>query len=193
MVEEPIKEAPDFMNDVVKNVQEELVEVNLNEGGKERMVKISKGLPEKEKRRLITLLKEYKDVFAWDYEEMPGLDPKVVTHKLNVDAKARPIKQPPRKYHLDVVEKIKDEVNKLLKARFIEEIKCPEWLANIVPVTKKGGQIRICMDFRDLSKAHPKDESPLPNVNILVDEAARHKCFSFLDGYSGYNQIFMVP
>ena len=55
------------MNDVMKNVQEELVEVNLNERGKERMVKISKGLPEKEKRRLIALLKEYKDAFAWDY------------------------------------------------------------------------------------------------------------------------------
>lgn len=64
MVEETIKEALEFMNDVVKNIQEELVEVNLNEGGKERMVKISKGLLEEERTRLITLLKEYKDVFA---------------------------------------------------------------------------------------------------------------------------------
>ena len=67
------------MNNVVKNVQKELVEVNLNDKGKERMVKISKGLLEEEKRRLMALLKEYKDVFAWDYK---GLDPKVVTHKL---------------------------------------------------------------------------------------------------------------
>lgn len=64
MVEETIKEALKFMNDVVKNIQEELVKVNLNEGGKERMVKISKGLLEEERTRLITLLKEYKDVFA---------------------------------------------------------------------------------------------------------------------------------
>lgn len=64
MVEETIKEALEFMNDVVKNIQEELVKVNLNEGGKERMVKISKGLLEEERTRLITLLKEYKDVFA---------------------------------------------------------------------------------------------------------------------------------
>lgn len=71
MVEDPIKEAPEFMNNVIKNVQEELIEVNLNKGGKERMVKISKGLPEKEQGRLIALLKDNKDVFAWDYEEMP--------------------------------------------------------------------------------------------------------------------------
>ena len=64
MVRKPIKETLEFMNNVVKNVQEELVKVNLNDGGKERMVKISKGLPEEEKRRLMALLKEYKDVFA---------------------------------------------------------------------------------------------------------------------------------
>ena len=64
MVRKPIKETLKCMNNVVKNVQEELVKVNLNDGGKERMVKISKGLPEEEKRRLMALLKEYKDVFA---------------------------------------------------------------------------------------------------------------------------------
>ena len=69
---------------------------------------------------------------------MQGLDPKLVTHKLNVDLKAKLMKHPARKCRLDVGEKIKAEVSKLLKMGFIEEIKCPEWLANIVPV-KKGG------------------------------------------------------
>lgn len=80
------------MNDIVKSVQEELVEVNLSEGGEERMVKISKCLLEEEKRRLISLLREYKDVFTWKYEEMPGLNPKLVTHKMSVDPKAKPAK-----------------------------------------------------------------------------------------------------
>lgn len=124
---------------------------------------------------------------------MRGLDPKVVTHKLNVDPKARPVKQAPRKYCLDIKEKIKVEVNKLLKAGFIEEIKCPEYLANIVPVKKKRGQIRICVDFRDLNRACLKDEFPLPNVDILVDAVAEHEHFSFMDGYNGYNQIFIEP
>ena len=78
-----------------------------------------------------------------------------------------------------------------MKLRFIEEIKCPKWLANIVPVKKNDRQIRICVDFRDLNRACPKDGFPLPNVNILVDVAAGHECFSFMDGYNGYNQIFM--
>ena len=78
---------------------------------------------------------------------MLGLSLSLVTHKLKVDPNARLLKRPPRKYRLDVEEKIKAEVNKLLKAGFIEEIKCPNWLANIVLVKKKGGQIRICVDF----------------------------------------------
>lgn len=151
------------------------------------MVKKIKGLPEEKKRKLIVLLKEDKDVFAWDYEEMPRLDPKVATHKLNVDPKARSVKQPTKKYRLDVEEKIKAKVNKLLKAGFIEGIKCPEWLCNIVSMKKKGGQIRICVDFRDLNKACPKDEFSLPNVDILVDVVVGHKHFSFMDGYSDYN------
>ena len=81
----------------------------------------------------------------------------------------------------------------MLFRSFIEEIKCPSWLANIVPVKKKGGQIRIYVDFRGLNKACPKDKFPLPNVDILVDAIAGHERFSFMDGYSGYNQIFIEP
>ena len=128
------------MNDVVKNVQEELVEIDLNNReGEGKLVKISKGLPKEERRKLTALLRKYKDVFAWSYQEMLGLSPNLVTQKLKVDSNAKPVKQQPRKYRLDVEEKIKAEVNKLLKAGFIEEIKCPSWLANIVPVKKKGG------------------------------------------------------
>ena len=81
----------------------------------EKTVKISKNLSEKERGKLVDLLKEYKDVFAWSYQEMPDLSPNLVTHKLKVDPNAKPVKQPPRKYRLDVEEKIKLEVQKLLK------------------------------------------------------------------------------
>ena len=82
---------------------------------------------------------------------MPRLDPKVVTQKLNVNPKFKPVKQPVRKYHLDVEEKIKAKVNRLLKVGFIEEIKFPKWLANIVLVKEKGRHIRIYVNFRDLN------------------------------------------
>uniref|UniRef100_A0A2N9GG70 RNA-directed DNA polymerase n=1 Tax=Fagus sylvatica TaxID=28930 RepID=A0A2N9GG70_FAGSY len=84
-------------------------------------------------------------------------------------------------------------VKKLLSAGFIKPIQHPQWLSNIVPVKKKNGRIRCCVDFRNLNKACPKDEFPLPNMDLLIDSAAGHAMFSFMDGFSGYNQIFMSP
>ena len=124
---------------------------------------------------------------------MPGLNQNLVVHKLKVDPNVKPVKQPPKKYHLDVEEKIKFELQKLLKAKFIEEIKCPSWLTNIVLVKKKYDQIRFCVDLQDVNKAYPKDEFPLPNVDILLDAKAGHERFFFMDGYSGYNKILMDP
>ena len=63
----------------------------------------------------------------------------------------------------------------------------------MVLVKKKNGQIRCCVDFRNLNKACPKDEFPLPNMDFLIDFATGSAMFSFMDGFSGYNQIIMAP
>lgn len=84
------------------------------------------------------------------------------------------------------------EVKKLLVAGFIRPIQHPRWLSNIVPVKKKNGQIRCCVDFCNLNKACLKDEFPLHNIDLLVDSAAGSFMFLFMDGYSGYNQIRMA-
>ena len=66
--------------------EEELKEVDLESGSQvPRPISISASLTEKEKSELVLLLKEFKDVFAWDYSEMPRLDPRLITHTLNVD------------------------------------------------------------------------------------------------------------
>ena len=84
-------------------------------------------------------------------------------------------------------------MQKLLAARFIKPIQHPRWLSNIVLVKKKNGQIRCCVDFRNLNKACPKDEFPLPNMDLLIDYAAGSVMFSFMDGFSWYNQIRITP
>ncbi|XP_039172811.1 uncharacterized protein LOC120295615 [Eucalyptus grandis] len=56
---------------------------------------------------------------------------------------------------------------------------------------KKDGRVRICVDYRDLNKASPKDDFPLPHIDVLVDSTAGFELFSFMDGFSGYNQIRM--
>ena len=87
---------------------------------------------------------------------------------------------------------IKEEVEKQLKAKFVEVVEDTQWLANIVPVPKKDGKVRMCIDYRDLNKACPKHDFPLPNIDILVDSAASSAMYSFMDGFSGYNQIMMA-
>jgi hypothetical protein len=65
-------------------------------------------------------------------------------------------------------------------------------VANIVLVPKKDGKVRMCVDYRDLNRASPKDDFPLPHIDVLVDDMAQSSIFSFMDGFSGYNQIKMA-
>ncbi|XP_074324316.1 uncharacterized protein LOC141661230 [Apium graveolens] len=131
------------------------------------------------------------DVFAWTSADMPGIDPKLITHRLNVDPTRKAVKQKKRTYAPDRLEAIKQEVEKLLEAGFIEEVQFPEWLANPVMVKKANGKWRMCIDFTDLNDACPKDCYPLPRINTLIDATAGHEMLSFMDGFSGYNQIKM--
>ena len=66
-------------------------------------------------------------------------------------------------------------------------------ISNIVPVKKKNGQIRCCVDFRNLNRVYPKDEFSLSNNGLLIDSAAGIAMFSFMDGFNGYNQVRMAP
>ena len=69
----------------------------------------------------------------------------------------------------------------------------PKWISNIVIVFKKFGRIRVCIDFCDLNDVCPKDDFPLPIIEIMVDATTGHEEISFMDGSSGYNQICMAP
>ncbi|XP_050877297.1 uncharacterized protein LOC127081051, partial [Lathyrus oleraceus] len=145
------------------------------------------------KERLIKLLHEYVDVFAWSYQDMPGLDTDIVVHKLPLQPDCPPVKQKLRRARPDMALKICDEVKRQFDAGFLAVAKYPQWVANIVPVPKKDGKVRMCVDYRDLNKASPKDDFPLPHIDTLVDNTAKFAVFSFMDRFSGYNQIKMDP
>ena len=184
--EEEKDEAVAVKKDTRVVAEEELEEVDLGSDSREpRPISISASLTEKEKSELILLLKGFKDISSWNYSEMLGLDPGLVAHTLNVDPKAKPVAQPARIFHMEIEGQILKEVQKLLATGFIKPIQHPRWLSNIVPVKKKNGQIRCCVDFRDLNKAYPKDEFPLPNMDLLIDFVVGSAMFSFMDGFSG--------
>ncbi|KAI0522352.1 hypothetical protein KFK09_004731 [Dendrobium nobile] len=124
---------------------------------------------------------------------MPGISPEVIVHSLNANPTCKPVIQKKRSFAPERQEAIEKEVDKLLEAGFIREVHYPTWLANVVMVKKTNGAWRMCVDYTDLNKACPKDCFPLPRIDQLVDATSGHQMLSFMDAYSGYNQIRMNP
>jgi len=119
---------------------------------------------------------------------MPGLSRDLVEHRLLIKASFRLYKQPARHFNPSIYDRIKEEINRLLDVGFIRSCRYADWISNIVPVEKKdSGKIRVCFNFRDLNKATPKDEYPMPIADMLINEASGHCVISFLDGNVGYN------
>ncbi|GAU40233.1 hypothetical protein TSUD_219430 [Trifolium subterraneum] len=198
-VEEEDEEIPDEIRRLVdqekRTIQphKEVIElINLGSEEEKNEIKIEASLETSVKERVIVLLREYVDIFAWSYQDMPGLDPEIVEHHLPLKPECPPVKQRLRRTHPDMALKIKEEVQKQIDAGFLITSEYPQWLANIVPVPKKDGKVRMCVDYRDLNKASPKDDFPLPHIDVLVDNTAKSKVFSFMDGFSRYNQIKMA-
>jgi hypothetical protein len=169
---------------------EPVEEVSVGEG---KVLQIGTCLNAEVRDSLIDFLRRNIEVFAWSHEDMPGISPEEIVHVLNVDPEARPVRQKRRKFAPERIEAITVEVEKLLKAQFIEEVYYPDWLANVVLVKKSNGKWRMCVDFTDLNKACPKDSFPLPRIDALVDSTSGYKLLSFMDAFSGYNQILMLP
>ena len=123
---------------------------------------------------------------------MPGIPRELAEHALNIDPNARPVQQTLRRFSDPKRKAIYEEVHRLLRADFIKEIKGKEapWIANPVLVPKKDTTaLRMCIDYTNLNKHCPKDHFPLPRIDQIVDSTAGCQRLSFLDAYSGYNQI----
>ncbi|KAM1611354.1 hypothetical protein ACFX1X_000147 [Malus domestica] len=157
-----IQATPAELKDNRPQVKDPFEEINVGTADDPRPLFVSALLPQPMKAELRALLEEFKDCFAWSYHEMPGLDRTLVEHELRIKPGCQPFRQPPRRFSTKVQLGIKDELVRLLKARFIRTTRYVEWLANIVPVLKKNGALRIYIDFRNLNLATPKNEYTMP-------------------------------
>ncbi|KAI5417810.1 hypothetical protein KIW84_042434 [Lathyrus oleraceus] len=173
--------------------EEQIELVNLGSEDDVKEVKVGSQLCPEAMKGLIDLLQDYSDVFAWYYQDMPGLDSEIVEHKLSLKPECPPVKQNLTRTYPNMEMKIKEEVQKHIDVDFLFTAEYPQWVANIVPVRKKDGKVRMCVNYRDLNKASLKDDFPLPHIDMLVDNTAKFKVFSFMDGFFGYNQIKTAP
>jgi hypothetical protein len=123
---------------------------------------------------------------------MPRIPREVIEHHLKIHPDAKLMQQKPQKQSIKRQNFIREEVCKLLRAGFIEEVHHPEWLAYPVVVPKANGKLRMCIDYTNLNKACPKDPYPLPRIDQIVDSTSGCDLLSFIDAYSGLHQIKMA-
>jgi ribonuclease HI len=177
----------------VSNEDTETTECNIGSQEKPRFVKLSSSLTREQKVEYTELLKEFVDVFAWTYEDLKTYDTSVIEHKIPLKEEAKPFRQKLRQINPTLLPVMEKEMKKLLDAQIIVPLRYSEWVANLVPVRKKSGEIRLCVDFRNLNRSSKKDNYPLPKMEHILQRAIGASRISMIDGFSGYNQISVMP
>jgi len=142
-------------------------------------------LTSEESIAFIILLHRYKNVFTWKYDFLKTYDTSIIQHTIPMISEEKLVQQKLRKIHPNLENQIKTELNKLLKVKIIFPVRHSNWVSNMVPVRKKNGDIRICIDFRNLNKASQKDNFPLPTMEQTLHSVVGSELMSFLDGFSG--------
>ncbi|GKA19205.1 reverse transcriptase domain-containing protein [Tanacetum coccineum] len=176
----------------VNKVKEERVKVAINPEHPEQTVMIGSNLTEKARVKMCNLLQRSLDVFAWTPADMTGVPRHIAEHRLNVREGCQPIRQKKRGQAAERNIAINDEVSKLVAAGIMREVHYHDWLSNPVMVKKNDNSWRMCVDFKDLNKACPKDVYPLPEIDWKVESLCGFLFKYFLDAYKGYHQIQIV-
>ncbi|XP_022032914.1 uncharacterized protein LOC110934027 [Helianthus annuus] len=137
------------------------------------------------------LLKRNVDIFAFEHSDMTGVPRNKAEHKLATLPGVKPVAQGKRSMAPDRRAAVVKEVRKLVEAGILRETQYHTWVSNPVMVKKPDGTWRMCIDFKDLNKACPKDAYPLPEIDLKVDSLVPYRFKCFLDAYKGYHQIKM--
>jgi len=143
-------------------------EVNIGTTANPKLVKLSKALPPKIKDKYISLMASFADVFAWDYSDLKTYDTNIIQHTIPIKPNQKPFRQKLRRINPKLLPSIEKEVNRLYKSGIIVPIRFSDWISNLVPVRKKTGEIRLCIDFRNLNKVSLKDDYPLPKMDHIL-------------------------
>jgi hypothetical protein len=154
-----------------------------------KTINLSTHLTTEQRSNYGSLMKEFSDIFAWDYSDLKTYETQVIEHKISLKKEATPFKKKQRSISPLLLPIMEKEIKKLLNAQIIIPLRYSEWVSNLVPVRKKNGEIRLCVDFRNLNKCSKKDSYPLSKMEHILQRVSRASVMSFIDGFSGYNQI----
>ncbi|GJW19423.1 reverse transcriptase domain-containing protein [Tanacetum coccineum] len=183
---------PKKTSSATKPVIEERVKIAINLEYPEQIVMIGSTLTEEGHNKLCGLLQRNLDIFAWKPADMTGFPRHIAEHRLNIREGCSPVRQKKRGQAADRNQAIQEEVGKLVEAGIMKEVHYHDWLSNPVMVKNHDDRWRMCVNFKDLNKACPKDGYPLPKIDWKVESLCGFPFKCFLDAYKGYHQIKMA-
>jgi hypothetical protein len=172
---------------------------------------ITSDLIDAQEDKLLGVLREHKEAIGWTIEDIKGISPSLVMHKIHLEENSKPSREPQRRLNSAMQEVVRTEVIKLLDAGIIYPISDSKWVSSIHVVPKrarltvmknKDNELvltriqsgwRVCIDYCRLNVATRKDHFPLPFIDQMVERLAKHEYYCFLDGYFGYNQVPVDP
>jgi hypothetical protein len=172
---------------------------------------IASDLIDAQEEELLNVSREHKEAIGWTIEDIKGINPSLVMHKIHLEENSKPSREPQRRLNPAMQEAVRTEVIKLLDAGIIYPISDSKWVSSIHVVPKRAGLMvvknkdnelvptriqfgwRVCVDYQKLNAATRKDQFPLPFIDQMVERLAGHEYYCFLDGYSGYNQVPVDP
>jgi hypothetical protein len=151
----------------------EVTDCNLGTAANPKHVKLSKFLSAKYRAKYEELLKEFTDIFSWKYEDLRTFDETVIQHKIPLKENVKPFKKKLRQINPLLLPIMEKEVKKLLDAKIIVPLRYSDWIENLVPVRKKNGEIRLCVDFINLNRCSLERQLSIAQNGTYIAEGGR--------------------
>jgi hypothetical protein len=160
---------------------------------KERLSKIQLGpdLQLEERKQYEDLLRKYIHLFVFSYKDLREVT--MEQHKIELLPNAKPNRAKQGRWNPRYTAMVKEELDKLLKTRFIRPVEITEWVFPVVLALKKNGKLRVCVNYKALNKVTKKDRYPLPFCEEILEKVVGHEMYTFGDGYKGYHQVKIAP
>jgi hypothetical protein len=171
----------------------EVFQFNVANEKRHKYVNLASHLTDKQKYECGSFLKEFSDTFAWQYSDLKTYNTEIFQHKNPLNKDRKTFNQKLRSFSPMLLLIMEKEIKKILHAKIIISLRYSEWIANLVPVRNKNGEIRLCVDFRNLNECSKKDNYPFPTMEHILQKVFGATIMSFIDGFSGYNQIEVHP
>ena len=166
--------------------------MNLSTKQDTKNINLGKNCTHAKRTTFMKFFRELKYVFTWTYEDIKTYDTKISQHVIPLKEDAKSFQQKLRKMHPSLEPLVKKELNTLLMAKIIFLVRHNTWVTNLVPVRKKLGDIRICIDLRNLNQASLKDNYHVPSMEQILQSVFGSTMLSLLDGFSRYNQVLVA-